>query len=157
MLTAQLREFKPSDKNFIFSAWLRSYQQQFPKDCPKEIFYSRQHAVIEYLLGKSKVLVVSDMIDPDHLFGFMVYENHDDCSILHYLFVKEAFKGLKVGKKLYDTLKEPVFYTHRTGQGIRFLEKTTKVRVFNPWLIFEDFKWEQSSPSPISPKKEPTP
>lgn len=141
MLTAKLRLASPSEYNFIYGNWLKHYRSEIREQCPNEIFFKEHHKIIEAILKRSQVMVAHDQDDTDHFFGFAVYEKHEGCTILHFVFVKDTFRRLGVATKLLADLSEPFFYTHWTKRGVALLSK--RISAFNPYLLFEGFKWQE--------------
>ena len=127
----KVRSAKGSDLNFIYSTWLESfrYDSHLGRSCRNVIYFDQYPRVVDYILVRSKVLVVCYPQDEDVIFGYIVYEP----MIAHYLFVKQAFRNLGIAKMLYIAAGEPKVYTHQT----RMLDLGERDLVYNPLKLFK--------------------
>ena len=123
-----------SDINFIYSTWLGSYRydSDLGKSCRSTVFFAHYPAVIDYILERSKVLVVCYAQEPDVIFGYIVHGP----MVAHYIYVKQAFRGLGLARMLYVAAGEPKVYTHKT----RLLDIYNKDLVYNPLKLFKGVK-----------------
>lgn len=132
-----IRDAKDSDISFIYSTWLKSYHyDSWTKTISKSVYFDNYKRVIDDLLLNSKVKIACVTLDQDIILGYMVTEY----PIVHYTFVKEAFRGLGIAKDLlinsgfeYD---EQIIITHRTNtlSDITFNKQNI---VFNPFINFK--------------------
>lgn len=118
------------DRAFIFSTWLRGlyYGNYWFKEIPKDRFMSFYHNVIEGILNKPNVKVSCAVLkeDPDVILGYAVMERN----ILHWVFVKQAWRGLHIATKLVPDDIDTV--THMTDKARTFKPKNV---VFDPFQI----------------------
>ncbi len=132
-----IRDAEEGDRPFIFSTWLRGmfYGNQWFGQVPKDIFMANYHRVIENLLESPgtivKVACLTD--DKDIILGYSVYRDAGDGSVLDYVFVKQAWRKVGIGKSLVPSDVKAV--THLTEQGRAMLKTKLPNAHFNPFLI----------------------
>lgn len=98
------REMQESDLGFICNSWVKSYfaLNEHLRNYSPFVYYAEiQQKVVEYLIGSAKVVVICAEDDPDHIYGYGVYEPGPK-TILHYLYVKYPFRRLGIGKIIYN-------------------------------------------------------
>ena len=141
----QYRSFNSSgDTDFLFSSWLHSYRNA-TKEWPwfeklgNELFYTTQKKRIEKVMEEATVLVICNPEDESQIFGYIVFEKNDRQFVLHYMYMKQSYRGFGLGKGVFASLFNPeedqVVYTHLTNAGLSFLRSLglkTKP-VFNPY------------------------
>jgi GNAT superfamily N-acetyltransferase len=120
-----LRHGTDRDVDFVFSSWLRSFLKHrqkvlFPVTLTDAEYYRGHHRLIEAVLGRANVLVACDPGDENHLYGYVCFERPEPARlVLHWLYVKEARRGWKVGTRLVEAVRQPgdrVIATHWTGR-----------------------------------------
>jgi len=130
----EVRLAKPEDLNFIFSCWLRNYRHssQFARKISNTVYYKYHHKVIERIIGRgAQVRIAHQVGEPDIILGFACMESFENTPVLHFIYVKKAFRGLGIAKKLVWEL-ENLQFTHLTEN--LDLEKHP-LFVYNPYLI----------------------
>lgn len=116
----EVREAFLEDVSFIFATWLRSYRHSstFAKKISNDIYYARHHLVIDLILKRpgSKVLVAHPKDEPDVILGYVVTEKQPDgADIVHYTYVKKAFRQMGIAGALWkDLSKQNYIITHYT-------------------------------------------
>lgn len=115
-----IRLGRPSDDPFIFSSWLKSYfvGSDFCKDMTKTTFYAYHHKIVERILRRSQALIVTPIGEDDLILAYMVSEVATATNpILHYLYVKEAFRGDGMASLLIKTagIPQKATITHVTN------------------------------------------
>lgn len=102
------------------------------------VYYDAQHKLIEALLKRCTVLVACSTTDNTQLMGYVVVEHIDDVPVLHYAYVKHAFRGLGIATLLLTSAEVTGsgFYTHRTDSAIRIFDKQQSGLVYNPYLAY---------------------
>jgi GNAT superfamily N-acetyltransferase len=124
-MSIALRPGAASDVDFVFSAWLRSFLKHrqkvlFPVQLTDAEYFKGHHRLIESVLGRANVLVACDPDDPNHLYGYLCFERPEERRlVLHWLYVKEARRGWRIGSRLVDAVRQPgdrVIATHWTGR-----------------------------------------
>lgn len=137
----QIRAATEADVPFIFNSWLKSYQGSVTaRSIAAPVYFDFQHKAIEALLQKCNVLVACEQADPTQLYGYLVYERIDEVPVLHYAYVKHAFRQMGIlGLILaYGALspREQAFYTHETPTCLKIIRSKSLPLVYNPYLAF---------------------
>lgn len=131
-----LRQANPSDESFIYNSWLKSYKNSdFARSIPARTYYAMHHLVIERILSRpsTQVLVACDPTAPDVLYGYVVMESVGDLSVVHYCYVKQAFRRLGIASALLASAPTPdASYSHRT-KDVHYLVSPS--HTFNPYLL----------------------
>jgi ribosomal protein S18 acetylase RimI-like enzyme len=116
------RELKEADIPFIHSSWGKSYFEvgEFWKRMNEYEFHQLHRPIREELLKRMRVLVCVGK-DNDIIMGWVGFENEE----LHYIYVKMAFKGLKIGSMLMKEAfqEKPIKYSHLTVVGQRIMKR----------------------------------
>lgn len=129
----KIREVRPSDINFIYATWLRSfrYGSTLGKSLTNTVFFFEYNKVIDNLLSKSTVLVACLENDEEIVFGYIVYEE----DIIHYVFIKESFRQMGIAKMLVKQfLVLPDKCTHETFIADAIIKKYNLI--YNPFLLY---------------------
>jgi GNAT superfamily N-acetyltransferase len=133
----EIRDVKPADKNFIYASWLRGlyYGDTWFRDIPKQIFMSAYHRVIEVLLSRPgiEIKVACLKEDPEVILGYAVRGSVDGNTVMHWVFVKAAWRKIGIGRSLMPEGLTAV--THLTKIGKILLPKLPSNPAFNPFLI----------------------
>lgn len=67
--------------------------------------------------------------DPEQFIGFAC----GDANTVHFVFVKEIFRGLGIGRLLYDAIGRPTQYSHYTKNA----KHLTRGMEFNPYTFYK--------------------
>lgn len=125
-----IRDYEPSDKNFIFVSWLNGlyYGNDWFQEIPNILFFDKYRKIITQIFERPviKVKVACLPDDQDVILGFSIYEENT----LHWVFVKNSWRKLGIGRAL--TPKEIRICTHLTKSG-RYLRKKYGV-IFDPFI-----------------------
>lgn len=120
------REYIADDYNFILATWLRGlyYGNDWFNKIPKTTFMENYHKVIDHIIKKpnTKIAVSCLLEDPNVILGYSVYEP----KILHWVFVKQPWRGIGIAKDLIP--HDITTVTHLTRSHIK-----TEYQ-FNPFL-----------------------
>lgn len=92
-----------TDLNFVRSAWLRSHRAHC-EWAPKGEYFALHHDVVEGLLVRGTTLLAVNAADEDQILGFVCGESRHETPILHYVYVKRAFRGNGVAMVLVSAL-----------------------------------------------------
>lgn len=115
---------------FVYSKWLRSlrYGNEYFKLINSDDYYSNYGRFIESVLNRENVYlrlaVLTD--ERDTALGFSVNERE----ILHYVYVKEDMRGLKIASSLVQKLET---FTHLTKEALPIWNKKFPAAIFNPF------------------------
>lgn len=118
------------DYPLIFASWLKGlyYGNQLYGDIPSELYYAVYHQVVEQLLKTAKVKIAALKEDPDVILGYSVY----DGNTLHWVFVKNAWRGIGLGRDLIPPELSTI--THLTKVGRAIWKSKHPTACFNPFL-----------------------
>jgi len=136
-----IRQYKESDLSFIFSTWLRSYKfnSSFAKQINNTVFYTYHHKLIEAILARgATVLVACDALNPEVVFGYLVFEQAGDLDIVHFSYIKKPFRGFGIFTELLrigQVSLDKATFTHYTTKCNKFLE-LNKALTYNPYLVW---------------------
>ena len=119
-----------NDISFIYASWLNSYRNDsyIGMSVRKTIFYREYQTIIDSILGRGKVIVAVKPDETNIIYGYIIYEP----KVLHYVFVKEAFRRLGICKELLRAAGSPQTATHKT-RSTEFLD--TKF-TYNPFILY---------------------
>ena len=140
MQAIQTRSLTENDKPFIFSSWLKHYKNRsyFAKRIRNSIFYKWHHIIIENILDRpaTVVMVAHPEGEPDVILGFIVGEVVPENSVVHFVYVKPAFKRMGIAKHLFkkSKLDQAEFFTHWTFDCDELLRKLPNI-VYDPYRI----------------------
>lgn len=139
----QTRSYRPeTDKAFIYSTWLKNYKYSsyFAKRIKPAIFFAGHHSILDHLLAKPtiKVLIASSRDNADDIYGYVAYEpKQDDKNVVHFIFVKDAFRNMGVARTLFEIAKlklETLSITHWTFPVDEFIRKYPMI-TYNPYEL----------------------
>lgn len=135
----RLRKATQEDVGFIFNAWLKSYKYSlFAKNITNTIYFSEHHKVIENLLKKHETLIACNNEDPSQIYGFINAGQIDGFFCLNYIYVKQSFRNLGVGKALLNGFdhnpEHASVITHWTRMAERLAAKYNFV--YHPYILF---------------------
>ena len=95
----------PNDLNFILNSYLKSYRNSpETKDIVNGIYFSDYRDRIALLLQSSEVTVICAEDDEDHIIGYAVHRLIGDWPLIHYVYVKHPFRGMKMATTMLETL-----------------------------------------------------
>lgn len=111
-----LRPGTDHDDNFIYSSWLKSYRK-LAGPVPHRWYYKIYQALLDRLYKRpaTQTTVACFRTRPEQIFGYIVHEKHEEQPYVHYVYVKESFRGMGIGKALLAdaTRGKPFTYTFR--------------------------------------------
>jgi GNAT superfamily N-acetyltransferase len=142
-----IREYKPEDRSFIISTWLKgNYSQMaayrvaanyFVKPV-SEAYFKHHGAIIERILNDptTTIFVACNEEDQGQIFGYAIMG--DDC--FHWVYTKQVYRRNGIAKKLLEAcdFSECSIASHMSND-FGFLSKYFKQKVnFNPYIIQKD-------------------
>jgi len=106
-----IREASPKDLPFIYASWLDNYYTMglHPDYFQKEFNYTYSK-LFDVILLNSKTIVACLPTSKDTVLGFLCH----DTDYLHYIFIKEDFRGFGIAKDLYNQTNGPIDCTFAT-------------------------------------------
>ena len=138
-LPTTLRLAEEGDIGFIFNSWLKSYRSSlFAKPISNTVFFAEHHKVIEKLAKTSQILLACNKEDPNQIYGYACAERVEGVFVLHYIYVKQSFRRLGIGKLLLDSFDhnfddESAVYTHHTKIAEKLAAKYHLI--YHPYLL----------------------
>jgi GNAT superfamily N-acetyltransferase len=128
-VSVYFRATTEEDLPFIYSSWLQSYKKTVKYVSDKN-YYKGQHAVIAALLEHSNSAVLCSQ-ETDRIVGYIVWEG----DTLHYIYVKNTFRGFGFGSSMVATCVPNVqYFTHYTPAMSRFLPGCEFDPYNLPWI-----------------------
>lgn len=117
-----VRKRIPSDIPFIFDSWMKSWRISKWAGCvPNHLFFESQRVLIEDLIARGAwILVAHPSGQLDTIIGWACAEQKDEKCVLHYLYYKDAFRGLGVADLLLAALpgSKPGYITHKLPEKL---------------------------------------
>lgn len=138
-----LRPHRASDLNFIQNSWGSSYYKgaEYVEFMSPKEFNLQHRPVREDILRRpgAAIIVACNTKDEDHILGWVIVEKRiGDGLVLHYLYVKEAFKGEGVSDELLKKAlpDKPIMVTHMTDRARKIIGK--KKSLFKDYVYAPD-------------------
>lgn len=128
-----IRPYQESDKAFIMATMLRGlyYGNSWFSMIPKDIFMNNYKKVIEALITRNLVTIACLPDEPDVILGYSLVNG--DFSKLHWVYVKQDFRKMGIGKSLVPETVKVV--THMSEQGKLIKDSKHLTWIFNPFAI----------------------
>jgi GNAT superfamily N-acetyltransferase len=137
-LLVETRKGFESDLPLILSSWLKGAYHFCPafKDMPKSLYYGVHEPCLKAIIATSDVMCVVDHEDPDHILGYVIYKDYGFFTVLHWLYIKQQFRGFGMGAHLLEAIKPKkiVFTTHETPDSQRYFNKRKLKTCYVPHL-----------------------
>ncbi len=135
----RLRNATEADVPFIFNSWLRCFRNSPPTmGCPNPVYFAQHHKLLEGLCKRATIVVASNDKDLGQIYGYLCCEKIEGSLVVHFMYVKETFRELGIGRMLMETqgwTKEtPIFYTHRSRICNQL--ESSFLMVYNPYLAY---------------------
>lgn len=144
-MSYHFRPYVKDDINFIQNSWGHSYYKgsDYRDYVTPAVFHWYHRPIRERILNRpnAAVIVCAANEDPSLILGWIAVETPEKTQgmILHYLYVKAAFKGEKIGRELYKraVVRSPVYISHMTNYGERIAKKKLRGEavLYAPHLI----------------------
>lgn len=136
--SVRLRRGTTQDADFVFDSWLKSYRDNNAemRAVPRDVYFSMQRLRIASLLEKSSTVVACAPDAEWQVMGWAVVGQHSAQGVLHYLYVKQLYRGFDLTAALCAPLRGRVrWFSHRTPKLERVAQKLGLT--FNPYLAGE--------------------
>lgn len=141
-----IRKMKETDIPYIYSSWLEDYlSSHFIKQkhqtralqthialMPRELYYKEQRARIDRIIKKSIVYVACNTEDEEQIFGYIVFREVGNLTILSWIYVRPVYRGFGIANKLMHKMGEADVLTHITPMRRWFLKRYNLI--FNPFM-----------------------
>ena len=136
-----IRIYRDNDLDFIEASWIKSFRSGFVRFLPKDSigngeYYTAQRNIIKDIFSSPAFMAVVAVTHDydDAILGWAVSEITSDNSILHFIYVKQAFRGFGIGKSLLKSLRleSPITHSHSTKAGDNWFARMQIKGVLNP-------------------------
>lgn len=144
----KFRPYRQLDIPLIQNSWSQSYYKgaDFQKYLSPREFNSHHRPIREAILNKPSmaIIVAHAPDDEDLILGWVLVERPYKAKglYLHYIYVKEAFKGLDIGLDLLEKAipqsESPVMVTHMTDKARKILKKKQSDKAFKDFVYAPD-------------------
>lgn len=128
----EVREFRPSDLNFVMSTWLKGlrYGNDTFGLIDSKVYFDAYHKIIEALINLPETMIVVACLkeDSEVILGYSVV--NPTKNLVHFTFVKSAWRGIGIAKNLVSS--DTTTATHVTKIGAAIIRK--KKLTFNPFI-----------------------
>ena len=134
----------PGELPLIYSSWLETFRDgNHPRPVQKHLYYDRQHLVIERILARptTTVLMVCPEDDPSTIVGWLCWEITLDGWVVHYMFVKAAFREMGVGSSLLRVAgidPDRAIFSHWTDDWKRSMLSGHPGMLYDPYRAYMD-------------------
>lgn len=140
-LLLTIRHANDTDVAFIFSSWLKSFRDSgfLVRAVPNTIYFTNHHKILQNLIKRSTVFVACDPKDSSNIYGYVVAETISGSFVLHFIYVKQSFRKLGVGKALFNSFPHDgnaSCCSHLTKMGEKFLLKYNMI--YHPYTMLLD-------------------
>lgn len=131
----------PEDVNFIYNSWLKSYRNaRAVRQMENPAYFKEQGDLIRDMLDTCNVTVICNANDSTQILGYMVSQSFDGILCIHYIYVKQPFRGNGLAKKLvaardHELGRQAGLYTHHTSIADRLSGQFRFM--YNPYLAFK--------------------
>lgn len=136
-----LRPFIPDDKAFVTQSWMRSYWDgAIARDHriapPTYNLYQRR--IIDDIVARPNAVgvIAHPQGDVDVIIGWIIFEVDDPLRVVHYIYVKEAFRRLGIAKRILSATVNDFSYTHLTERARKIMDGRRNYN-YNPWLLMK--------------------
>lgn len=145
------RQGTKADWAFVYATMLRNLKGSAPfaRRISNTVFFALHHEVIERILARGGELVIAHPEDdPQTILGYLLFERaapHAKVAgvavpeiILHWVYVKKAFRGYGVARTLFQSRRivpGAVAFTHLTAPDGESLWRKYPTAEFWPYLI----------------------
>lgn len=116
------------DYPFIMQSWTRSYAREVdPGPLYPRAIADAVHASVQCLLARPGVqlAVATNPSNPWFIFGYVCFERTPDGPILHWVYVKDLYRGVRIGSDLVAYARGdtpgPLSITYRTKAAARLV------------------------------------
>lgn len=132
-----IRKLDESDLNFIYSTWLNGlyYGNDFNKLMEKKLFMNKYKQLIYNLIEKPTINIKIACLkeQSDVVLGYSIGESDN---ILHYIFVKPAWRKIGIGTDLLPEKWDSIsIYPPITQTGFNIIGHKYKHIRFDPYII----------------------
>lgn len=136
--SVQVRDANKDDLPFILDTWMKTYRtSDYARRVEGGLYFEGQQRRVYRLLGRCDARVIVDPEEPTSILGYIVHELRDDELVVHWAYVRPAFRKFGLLRLLIATAPRHVAltYSHQTDKA-RQVGRALKA-AFNPYAIEE--------------------
>jgi GNAT superfamily N-acetyltransferase len=129
-----LRGAIEGDREFILPTWLQSHKHRKDDDITTDIYQQYYGNIVKDKLNSKniKIVVAASIEDHNQIFGYLVGENN----LIHYIYVKFAFRRQGIARKLIDYYKFGDTITHKPLWWAKAKYDVKQAFNYNPYLFY---------------------
>lgn len=134
-----LRSFKDTDRDFVTRSLLMSFMHgsKEVQKINRDSYMNAHNTTINKLLDRCECLLICDLEDQDLIYGFVLYENGEQFDVLHYIYIRKAFRKNRLAAELLSKVfkKRNLAISHITDEfkPARLKRLWEKV-IYDPYL-----------------------
>jgi hypothetical protein len=133
-MEVQVRPLESSELAHVYVTWIKSFADSpWAKGMKPTVYEDRQRKLINEILQRpdARLLAACTKDEPDTVFGWACVEG----GVVHYVFVKEAFRRLEIAKQILAAMPKGFRFTHRTFTAIPLVRNIPGI-VYDPYAAF---------------------
>ena len=132
--------FRPAvgkDIPFIYATMLNSLRVDsvIGSSTRKSVFYNEYNPILDNILLNARVTVACLPDDSNVILGYAIH----DGNLLHYVYIKEAFRLQGIAKDLYQHIGQPNIITHETKTAMPIIANSVNF-IYNPFILYKKGK-----------------
>ncbi len=129
-LEIRIRAPIEGDWAFISDSYRKSYREQYPWVSTQDLYQETTRRLAKYRSSKdTRFLVACDPEDSEFILGWVCLGRRN---LVHYLFVKQAFRGAKVAKRLCGTPQGHVFIVTHWSRACEKINRAGPILRYEP-------------------------
>ena len=148
MSVVEVRPYDPElEENFLFDSWLKSFKpSRYAGPVQGNLYWKMYRESVQQLLEQWGVSVLMaycpDDSPPDDLYGYICYEEGFSQPVIHYVYVKDKYRGRGVMRLLMKQagITGPYWYTYNVADSSK---------------IFKNGLWKRELITKKKPEPEP--
>lgn len=95
------------EKAFVYNSWLKSYgKSSEARRMSAHVYFEGYSKILDGILKDTFIAFALNPDDTDQILGYAAFNYDEDInlSVIHYVYVKEAFRRLGLAKKLLEQI-----------------------------------------------------
>lgn len=134
----EIRGLEKQDIPFIYSSWLKWFKDysSFGQRLRHIVYYKRHHDVLNKIFQRKPIVrVATPKNDKSVIVGYLVMEGAPEKPVVHFCYVKGAFKGMGIANKLIEGLNlKDLIFTHWT-HDCDWIYDRLPFAIYDPYLL----------------------
>lgn len=127
-----MRREDASELGFVTQTWLRSsMRSKLAELIPRAVYVREESALVSRIVDRSSVFVAEAVAVPGELSGWIC----TDGDVLHFLYVKQPYRRLGIGRALMQVARKCKYASHWTRRADE-CEPLFGSLTFNPFTAF---------------------